>query len=70
MASIVVGMAETTNVILTESPNYPISACVSDTGGAAGLFLGLHVLGEFGVVRDILNTINTIFKVSCLELIV
>ena len=61
MASIVVGMAETTNVILTESPNYPISACVSDTGGAAGLFLGLHVLGGFGFVRDTLNTINIIF---------
>ena len=33
------------SVILTETENYPLSACVSDTGGAAGLFLGLHVIG-------------------------
>ena len=33
-------------MILTETENYPLSACVSDTGGAAGLFLGLHVIGQ------------------------
>ena len=39
-------MGEVTTVILTETQNYPLAACISDTGGAAGLFLGLHVLGE------------------------
>ena len=33
-------------IILTETENYPLSACISDTGGAAGLFLGLHVIGK------------------------
>ena len=45
-ATFVLGMAEVTTVVLTETQNYPLSACISDTGGAAGLFLGLHVLGK------------------------
>ena len=32
-----------------ETENYPLSACISDTGGAAGLFLGLHVIGELKI---------------------
>jgi len=47
MASIAIGMGEVTTVVLSETKNYPLSACISDTGGAAGLFLGLHVLGIY-----------------------
>ena len=38
-------MAEISTVLLTETQNYPFEAFLSDTGGAAGLFLGLHILG-------------------------
>ena len=47
LASVALGMGEVTTVVLTETQNYPLSACISDTGGAAGLFLGLHVLGTY-----------------------
>ena len=39
-------MAEISTVLLTETQNYPFEAFLSDTGGAAGLFLGLHILGK------------------------
>ena len=48
-ASIIIGMDEVNTVVMTETENYPLSALISDTGGAAGLFLGLHVLGNYGV---------------------
>ena len=46
LATIVMEMAEISNVYLTETQNYPFSAFISDTGGAAGLFLGLHIIGR------------------------
>ena len=45
-AGITFELAEVMTVALTETQNYPLSACISDTGGAAGLFLGLHVIGD------------------------
>ena len=44
-ATVLIGMSEILTIILTETPNYPLSACISDIGGAAGLFLGLNVIG-------------------------
>ena len=44
-SSIEIGMADIVNVNLQETSTYPIQALISDTGGAAGLFLGLHCLG-------------------------
>ena len=41
-----VQLAEVMETFLTETVNYPLSACISDTGGAAGLFLGLHIFGK------------------------
>ena len=38
-------MAEQKAITLTEREAYPFSALFSDTGGAAGLFIGLNVLG-------------------------
>jgi len=32
---------------MEEHETYPLSAFLSDTGGAVGLFLGLNILGEF-----------------------
>ena len=40
-------MAEVMAVVLAETETYPLSACISDTGGAAGLFLGLNVIGNY-----------------------
>ena len=45
-ATIILEMAEISTVLLTETQNYPFEAFLSDTGGAAGLFLGLHILGK------------------------
>lgn len=42
-------------IILTETENYPLSACISDTGGAAGLFLGLHVIGRLFLEKYLEN---------------
>ena len=39
------GMSEILTTVLTETQNYPLSACISDTGGAIGLFLGLNMIG-------------------------
>jgi hypothetical protein len=47
VSSIVIGMADEMNVIDRESVAYPIGAFLSDTGGAAGLFLGLNVIGKY-----------------------
>lgn len=44
--TIMFSMAEIKTVALTETQNYPLSDCISDTGGAGGLFLGLHVIGK------------------------
>lgn len=36
---------EIVNKIYEETISYPLAAFLSDTGGAAGLFLGLNVIG-------------------------
>jgi len=33
------------NVVIEEHKTYPFAAFVSDTGGSAGLFLGLNIIG-------------------------
>ena len=43
--SFILGLAEIVNVVIEEHETYPIAAFLSDTGGAAGLFLGLNILG-------------------------
>ena len=45
-------MAEVMTVLLSETETYPLSACLSDTGGAAGLFLGLNVIGRPPVILN------------------
>ena len=45
-ATIVLVSAEQPVIMLAEAQSYPLSACISDTGGAAGLFLGLNVIGR------------------------
>lgn len=37
--------AEDTNILESETAAYPMSALLSDVGGAAGLVLGLNALG-------------------------
>ena len=41
-------MAESLNVVYEETIAYPFFSFLSDTGGAAGLFLGLNVIGILG----------------------
>lgn len=38
--------AEDTNILESETAAYPMSALLSDVGGAAGLVLGLNALGN------------------------
>ena len=42
--SLVIEFAEDTNVLESETAAYPMSALLSDVGGAAGLVLGLNAL--------------------------
>ena len=44
-ATVRYALADVMNIQIKENPSYPISAFISDTGGAAGLFLGLDVIG-------------------------
>lgn len=46
-SSVEIEMADIVNVIMEETCTYPIHAFISDTGGAAGLFLGLHCMGKY-----------------------
>ena len=43
--SFIANLDEICNVIMEEHKTYPLSAFLSDTGGAAGLFLGLNIIG-------------------------
>lgn len=45
-ATIKYAMSEVMQIQFFETQNYPFSACISDTGGAAGLFLGLNAIGK------------------------
>ena len=45
-ATIRYALAKYMNININENQNYPFSAFISDTGGAAGLFLGLGVMGK------------------------
>ena len=45
-ATIKYAMSEVMQIQFFETQNYPFSACISDTGGAAGLFLGLNAIGN------------------------
>ena len=38
-------MAEVMATVLTETEIYPFQAFWSDTGGAIGIYLGLHAIG-------------------------
>ena len=40
-------LAEIVNVVREEHKTSPMAAFLSDTGGAAGLFLGLNIIGLF-----------------------
>ena len=51
-ATIVLVSAEQPVIMLAEAQSYPLSACISDTGGAAGLFLGLNVIGRTKISCD------------------
>ena len=55
-------MAEVMFVVLTETETYPLAAFISDTGGAAGLFLGLHVLGILPTVRKLIKAVKFTLK--------
>ena len=44
--SLVIEFAEDTNILESETAAYPMSALLSDVGGAAGLVLGLNALGN------------------------
>lgn len=42
---IAISLSEIVNVIMEEHKTYDLTAFMSDTGGAAGLFLGLNIIG-------------------------
>ena len=43
--SFIANLAEIVNVVTEEKASYSFSEFLSDTGGAAGLFLGLNIIG-------------------------
>ena len=51
-ASFIVSLAEIVNVVMEEHKTYPFTAFLSDTGGAAGLFLGLNIIGKAWYILD------------------
>ena len=44
--SVIVEMDEEEDFVHSEASTYPIASLISDIGGAAGLFLGISVLGS------------------------
>ena len=45
MLSFIANLGEIVNVVTEEKESYTFSEFLSDTGGAAGLFLGINILG-------------------------
>jgi hypothetical protein len=45
LASMVIGISEESNLIVAENATYPFGSFISDVGGAAGLILGMNILG-------------------------
>jgi hypothetical protein len=43
--SFIIGKSETGYKIISETATYPFALFISDVGGAAGLILGLNILG-------------------------
>lgn len=58
-SSIEIGMHDIMNVQRVETSTYPFPALISDTGGAGGLFLGLHMIG---LPENVFFIINFYFK--------
>ena len=44
-----IGLSDIVNVIMEEHKTYDLSEFMSDTGGAAGLFLGLNIIGNYQI---------------------
>lgn len=44
--AVILGLSEIVNIIMEEHKVYPFTALMSDIGGAAGLFLGLNIMGK------------------------
>ena len=51
-ASVTFGESDVKAMELMETETYPFSACLSDAGGAAGLFLGLSLIGQILFQHD------------------
>ena len=68
LASMVVGIAEESDMIVAENATYPFGSFISDVGGAAGLILGMNILGLIKLAKrcysviDGLTIINNIIK--------
>ena len=60
--AVIVGLSEIVNIIMEEHKVYPFTALMSDIGGAAGLFLGLNIMGLF---KKILISINVRIQTCC-----
>ena len=60
-ATIKYAMSEVMQIQFFETQNYPFSACISDTGGAAGLFLGLNAIGKLPLYVSLRHLCHKIF---------
>ena len=60
-----VQLAEVMTAYSTETESYPLAACISDTGGAAGLFLGLHVMCRLKGFQVQLLNVNFSYSWNC-----
>ena len=63
-ATIKYAMSEVMQIQFFETQNYPFSACISDTGGAAGLFLGLNAIGKLPLYVSLRHLCHKIFLVK------
>ena len=62
----VIGISEESNLIVAENATYPFVSFISDVGGAAGLILGMNILGLIKMGKRCYGIMNE-FRILTLD---